>query len=67
MFVARLTDRNGSTFYTTVGGSLTRSIEDAEQFFTKDMAEMYADPAFNGIPASRIQALNIVGEAVEVP
>lgn len=66
MYVAQLTDRNGSTFYTTACGSLTRRPDKAEQFFTREMAELYATPSFNGIPSSRISTLEIRGQAVPV-
>jgi len=64
MFVARLKDKNGSTFYTTVEGGLTRDINEAEKFFTEDLARMFAEPSWNGIPQSRIHKLEIRGEAV---
>jgi len=65
-WVAQIQDRNGSTMFTTFGGSLTRDIEEAERFLTREMAEMFAQPSWNGIPATRIAALQMRGEAVAV-
>ena len=65
-WVAEITDRNGSTMWTTFDGRLTRDMDEAERFVTREMAELMADPSMNGIPASNIRRLNIRGEAVPV-
>lgn len=63
LYIATLTDKNGSTRYVAEDGSLTSDRTAAERYFTKEMAELFADPANQGIPASRRRALEIVGFA----
>jgi len=65
-WIGEISDRNGSIMYPTQDGRLTREIDEAERFVTREMAELMASPAMNGIPSSNIARLEIRGTAVPV-
>lgn len=66
MFVAQLTDKNGTVYYVTPHGTLSPVPEQAERFHTAEAAKVAASPRANGIPSNRIAEFQIRGAAVTV-